>query len=166
MLKKALRYGGAGVAVIAIALVAVRMTAWWDGLLPPGDHRAVRFESLVLTSIPNQYLVCPPGLCAQAEAHKESPQFDRTVDDLRTAFEIVVLESDAVTKMAESDDTLDVVARTLIVRWPDWVTVRFIPLGEDRSTLAIYSRSVYGHLDFGANEERITDWLARLSAQP
>ena len=64
MLRKALRYGGGGVAVIVIALVALRMTAWWDGLIPPGDHRAVRFESLVLTSYPNQYLVCPPGLCA------------------------------------------------------------------------------------------------------
>ena len=166
MLKKALRYGGAGVAVIVIALVALRMTAWWDGLIPPGDHRAVRFESLVLTSNPNQYLVCPPGLCAKAKAHKESPQFDRTADDLRAAFENVILKSEAVTKMAESEDTLDVVARTPIVRWPDWVTVRFIPLGEDRSTLAIYSRSVYGRSDFGANEGRITDWLARLSAQP
>ncbi len=33
-------------------------------------------------------------------------------------------------------------------------------------TLAIYSRSVYGRSDFGANKRRITDWLARLSAQP
>ena len=56
--------------------------------------------------------------------------------------------------------------RTPIVRWPDWVTVRFIPLGEDQSTLAIYSRSVYGRKDFGTNERRITDWLARLSARP
>ncbi len=85
---------------------------------------------------------------------------------MRAAFENVILKSEAVTKMAESEDTLDVVARTPIIRWPDWVTVRFIPLGEDRSTLAIYSRSVYGRSDFGANEGRITDWLARLSAQP
>ncbi len=42
----------------------------------------------------------------------------------------------------------------------------FTALGKDRSTLAIYSRSVYGRSDFGANEGRITDWLARLSAQP
>ena len=39
MLRKALRYCVAGVAVIVMALVALRMTAWWDGLLPPGDHR-------------------------------------------------------------------------------------------------------------------------------
>ncbi len=166
MLRKALKYGVTGIAVIVMALVALRLTAWWDGLLPPGDHRAVRFETLVLTSKPNQYLVCPPDLCTEAKAHQESPQFDRTADDLRAAFETVVLGSEAVTKMAESEDTLDVVARTPFVRWPDWVTVRFIPLGENRSTLAIYSRSVYGRSDFGANKRRITNWLARLSAQP
>jgi len=103
MLRKALRYCVAGVAVIIMALVALRMTSWWDGLLPPGDHRAVRFETLVLTSKPNQYLVCPPDLCTEAKAHQESPQFDRTADDLRAAFETVVLGSEAVTKMAESD---------------------------------------------------------------
>ncbi len=166
MLSEALRYCVAGVAVIIMALVALRMTSWWDGLLPPGDHRAVRFKTLVLTSKPNQYLVCPPDLCAEAKAHQESPQFDCTTDDLRAAFETVVLGLEAVTKMAESEDTLDVVARTPFVRWPDWVTVRFIPLGENRSTLAIYSRSVYGRSDFGANKKRITNWLARLSAQP
>ena len=166
MLRKALRYCVAGVAVIVTALVALRMTAWWDGLLPPGDHRAVRFETLVLASKPNRYLVCPPDLCTAARAHRISPRFDRSADDLRAAFETVVLGSAAVTKMAESEDTIDVVVRTPVVRWPDWVTVRFIPLGENRSTLAIYSRSVYGGSDFGANERRITDWLARLSAQP
>jgi len=166
MLRKALKYGVAGVAVIVMALVALRLTAWWDGLLPPGDHRAVRFETLVLTSKRNQYLVCPPDLCTEAKAHRESPQFDRSADDLRAAFETVVLGSEAVTKMAESEDTLDVVARTPIVRWADWVTVRFIPLGENRSTLAIYSRSVYGRSDFGTNKRRIANWLARLSAQP
>ena len=133
---------------------------------PPSGHQAVRFETLVLTSKPNQYLVCPPDLCTEAKAHQESPQFDRTADDLRAAFETVVLGSEAVTKIAESEDTLDVVARTPFVRWPDWVTIRFIPLGENRSTLAIYSRSVYGSSDFGANKRRITNWLARLSAQP
>jgi len=165
MLINALMYVIAGVAVIITAVVALRMTEWWDGLLPPGDYRTVRFENLILTSKPNQYLVCPPDLCIEAEAHQESPQFNYTADDLRAAFETVVLGSKAVTKMAERAETLDVVARTPFVRWPDWVTVRFISLGENKSTLAIYSRSVYGSSDFGANKRRITNWLAKLSAQ-
>ena len=72
MLRNALTYGFAGVAFITTAIVALRMTAWWDHLLPPGDHRAVRFETLVLTSKPNQYLVCPPDLCTEAASGKPS----------------------------------------------------------------------------------------------
>ena len=56
----------------------------------------------------------------------------------------------------------DMVQRSKIVGFPDTVTVRFIPLGPDRSTLAIYSRSHYGRRDFGVNRERITDWLSKL----
>ena len=98
------------------ALVSVRMTAWWDSLHPPGDHRAVRFDSLVLTSNPNPYPVCPPDPCAEAIAHQESPQFDRAADHLRAAFESIVPGSEAVTEMVESEDIRDVFARTLIVR--------------------------------------------------
>ena len=166
MLKKSLKIGAAGVTIAALVLFAARLTPWWDDLLTPGDYRAVRFETLVLAAKPNQYLVCPPGLCAAAKAHRESPDFDRPVGELRAAFETIVQESAAVVRVSETAESFDLVVRTPIVRWPDWVTVRFIPLGEDQSTLAIYSRSVYGRKDFGTNERRITDWLARLSARP
>jgi uncharacterized protein (DUF1499 family) len=42
------------------------------------------------------------------------------------------------------------------------VTVEFIPLGPDQSSLAIYSRSRYGHYDFGHNRNRAETWLADL----
>jgi len=40
--------------------------------------------------------------------------------------------------------------------------VRVLPAGEGKSTLAIYSRAVYGRRDFGVNQARIEDWLSRL----
>ena len=165
-MRKALKLFIYGTVAIIMALVVLRLTPWWDGLLSPGEHRAVRFEILVLTSSSNQYLVCPIDLCTKAKAHKESPKFNRSAGELRAAFETILLGSEAVKKMAESKDTLDVVARTRFVRWPDWVTIRFIPLGKDRSPLAVYSRSVYGRSDLGANQSRITNWLVQLSAQP
>ena len=48
------------------------------------------------------------------------------------------------------------------MRYPDSITVRFLPLEEGRSTLAIYSRSHYGRSDFGVNKERVDGWLASL----
>ena len=54
------------------------------------------------------------------------------------------------------------IQRTALVRYPDSITVRFIALGNNRSTLAIYSRSHYGKSDFGVNEARIRSWLSAL----
>ncbi len=166
MLKKVLKVATAGVMAIIVVLGVARLTPWWNDLLTAGDYRAIGFETLVLTAKPNQYLVCPPSLCAAAQAHRESTILDRPVADLRSAFETLIHESAGVTQVADTADSLDLVARTPIVHWPDWVTVRFIGLGDGRSTLAVYSRSVYGRKDFGANERRITDWLAKISAPP
>jgi len=51
------------------------------------------------------------------------------------------------------------VERSRYFAFPDIMTVRFFKRGEDKSTLAIYSRSVYGRYDFGANRERVEKLL-------
>jgi uncharacterized protein (DUF1499 family) len=66
--------------------------------------------------------------------------------------------------LGESNDgwQFDYVQRTAYWRLPDIITVRFIETEHGRSTLAVYSRSVYGHSDLGANKARIEAWLAKL----
>ena len=130
-------------------------------LLPVGDVAAVDFAALKLTGKPNQYLVCPPGLCA-ARAHGESPVFDVSLEALRSHWDAVIAEQPRVARLAEAGDQVDYVQRTAMVRFPDLITVRFIALTPAQSTLAIYSRSIYGSSDFGVNRERIEAWLAAL----
>jgi hypothetical protein len=48
------------------------------------------------------------------------------------------------------------------MNYPDLVTVQVNPDGTDRATFIIWSRSVYGHGDFGVNRERVNSWLAVL----
>ena len=48
------------------------------------------------------------------------------------------------------------------MEFPDTIQVDFLSLGENRSTLAIYSRSKYGYSDLGTNRARIERWLSRL----
>jgi len=57
----------------------------------------------------------------------------------------------------------DLVQRSALFRFPDTVSIEVIPLGDSRSTLAIYSRSTYGYSDLGVNRKRIERWLARLA---
>jgi uncharacterized protein (DUF1499 family) len=48
------------------------------------------------------------------------------------------------------------------MRFPDTIVVRYLRLGENRSTLAIYSRSQLGRYDLGVNLARIERWLDKL----
>jgi uncharacterized protein (DUF1499 family) len=44
-------------------------------------------------------------------------------------------------------------------RFPDIIMVEFVPLGPERSSLAIFSRSRYGEFDFQKNRKRVERWL-------
>lgn len=54
------------------------------------------------------------------------------------------------------------VVRSAVLNFPDLVTVQINAAGADRSTLLIWSRSVYGRSDFGVNRDRTTAWLRAL----
>ena len=54
------------------------------------------------------------------------------------------------------------VVRSALLNFPDLVTVQVNANGTDRSTLVIWSRSVYGRSDFGVNRDRTNAWLAAL----
>jgi uncharacterized protein (DUF1499 family) len=54
------------------------------------------------------------------------------------------------------------VARSAVFNFPDLVAAQVNEAGADRSTLVLYSRSVYGYSDFGVNRQRLQGWLADL----
>jgi uncharacterized protein (DUF1499 family) len=56
----------------------------------------------------------------------------------------------------------EVVQRTALLGFPDWITFEALEVEGGKSTLALYSRSVYGWSDLGANKKRIDGWLAKL----
>ena len=131
-------------------------------LLPIGDVAAVDFATLELSGKPNQYLVCPPDFCA-AEAHGASPLFALSVEDLQSRWQAVIATQHRLVTLNVAYRQIDYVQRTAMVRFPDIITVRFIALAAGQSTLAIYSRSIYGAGDFGVNRARIAAWLVALA---
>jgi uncharacterized protein (DUF1499 family) len=54
------------------------------------------------------------------------------------------------------------VVRSAVLNFPDLVTVQVNQAGSNRSTLVIWSRSVYGRSDIGVNRQRTKAWLAAL----
>ena len=154
------------IAVVSLAVVAAVLLFTPLGerplsaLLSVGDFKAVDFADLELTEKPNQFLVCPPGMC-NAVPHANSPMFDISVDQLRQRWREVVAARPRVELLVADQERqqFDYVQRSARFRFPDIVTVRFISVSPSQSTLAIYSRSVYGKSDFGVNRQRIEAWL-------
>ena len=137
-------------------------------LFPVGEVAPVDFAALTPGDSPNRHLVCPPDFCAAAQPQAFSPVFEIPAADLRARWQAVVAARPRVRLLAESADGLqfDYVARTARFRFPDIVTVRFVALGPAQSTLAVYSRSIYGRSDLGANRARVESWLAALRQRP
>lgn len=124
------------------------------------------FKTLKLSWKPNQYLVTPPGWGAE-KPHRESPVFAREADDVYQAIKAAALGEPRVQLL--SDDParrkLELIQRTRIIRFPDFVSIEVAPLGEDKSAVLVYSRARFGVRDFGVNRRRIDRWLGLLGAR-
>ena len=140
--------------------LAVGRDAVWAALLGPGDRRAVAFETLEPPNRPNHYLLCPHDLCRWADA--ESPVFAVAVAEQRRAWDRL-LDREGVRRLRDEDGQIDVEMRTRWLRFPDLVTIRPVPVGAGGSAVAIYSRSLYGHSDFGVNAACVRSWLGALA---
>ena len=149
-----LAYGG-------LAL-AVGRDGVWETLFGPGDRSPVTFETLQPPDRPNRHLVCPPDLCRAADG--ESPVFPVSVEAQRAAWDRL-LDREGARRLPGPDGQIDVEVRTPWLRFPDLVTIRPIALAPGRSTVALYSRSLYGHSDLGVNAARLRAWLAALAAE-
>lgn len=126
-------------------------------------HEPIDFSKLTLGPKPNQFLVCRNDLC-KAKPHLVSPTYDFPVEALMKRWELMILKQIRI-ESGPIDTSLmqyDYIQRTALMRYPDSITVRFIALGDNRSTLVIYSRSHYGKSDLGVNEARIRAWLLAL----
>ena len=153
-----------GIAVAVAALILEGSTL--ESVFKVGDVPVVDFATLQRDSIPNQYLLCPATLCT-TQTDGAAPVFDMPVEKLQAAWDAMIAEQPRV-QVFRRDITnmqVDYVQRSRLLRFPDLVTVRFLPMDDAHATLAIYSRSVYGKGDFGVNRDRIEHWLAKLKAQ-
>jgi uncharacterized protein (DUF1499 family) len=152
------------VAILAAFFIAGPERIW--ALFGPADLGPVNFETLKRRSSPNDSLACPPGICT-AKSDVAPPVFAVSAPELKKAFAKAIATEPLVEQVALDEGGLTVryVQRTKIMRFPDTVVVRFIDLGDGRSTIALYSRSQLGEGDFGVNRARIERWLEKLEKE-
>ena len=155
-----------GMAAFGLA-VRIYMGREAENRLAPSE--AVNLSELYSPLPKAGFLFCPSGYCPAAEAIA-SPVFPMPWERLREYWtEVISGEKRVETIVADPDERRFVyIQHSPTFRFPDIVTVEFVQLGPNRSSIAIYSRSRYGHYDFGKNRKRVGKWLALLEkmAQP
>ncbi|WP_162937354.1 DUF1499 domain-containing protein [Indioceanicola profundi] len=123
------------------------------------------FSNFQLSWKPNQHLLAPAGATA-ASAHGEAPLFAVAPEKLRDAL-LAVVEGEPRTRIvSRSGDSMafTAVQQTALMRFPDFVSMEIRPV-DGGSMLLVYSRAVFGVRDFGVNQKRVEDWIARVRAR-
>lgn len=111
---------------------------------------------------PNTALAAPAGF--QPAPDVVTTAYRVTAPRLYAAIQAVAAAQPRTYQAAAYPDRLqaDWVVRSAVFNFPDLVTAQATPSGTDAATLVLYSRSVYGYGDFGANRRRVEAWLAAL----
>lgn len=124
----------------------------------------LNFETLRKTTKPNRWLAASAQLLQQSEADAPAPLINSKPEAVLAAVQ-KLLESDpsaSEVKFDENTHQLSYVAKIFVFK--DDVDLKLIPLGDDSTELAIYSRSRVGYSDFGVNQKRVEKLVADLKA--
>ena len=127
----------------------------------------IDFSTFRLGWRPNQFFAAPADFQSAAKPMVVVPVYPVPVDALEAAFRAVALTYPRVNIVSEDSARrqIDVVQRSAVFKFPDTITVQFVPQGEADSSLVIYSRASVGIGDMGVNKKRVLAWLAALGAR-
>jgi uncharacterized protein (DUF1499 family) len=154
-----------GSLAIAASVLALRLY-----MTRPAEDQLLADERVAIATLQsplpgNAALACPTGYCAAAEAIP-SPAFVVSWEKLREDWAEIIGQTPRAIAVASDPEQrrYSVVQHSLVFGFPDIVTFEFVPLGPDRSSIAVYSRARYGRSDFGVNRRRVLTWLGQLQA--
>lgn len=131
------------------------------GLPPPAP---IDFAVLERPASPNTALAAPQDLVPGAPDIVLA-DFAVPARRLRDALVVAAAMQPRVYPHASTGTQDHFVARSARLNFPDLITAQVFPRDAQSSTLVLYSRSVYGRSDFGANRARLETWLAALANQ-
>ena len=123
----------------------------------------MEITAIVRPASPNTALAGPSGFTPAPDI--ETPSYKVPPARLYAAIRAVAAAQERTSPAANYDERRQAhyVVRSAVLNFPDLVTVAVSGPTDGPSTLVLYSRSVYGHSDFGANRKRVEAWLAALS---
>ena len=131
------------------------------------DIGRVNWSTLTRHETPNDALVCPANHCPNAKPDAEPKIYPIAPAELLARLRRIALAEPDTTELycgTDCDRTARILQHTRLMRFPDTIDIEILPVADNQSTLAIYSRSLIGRGDLGVNRARIERWLAKLDA--
>ena len=159
--------------LVGIAVFAIDRDGFWQRLAGSPDLGSADFASLATPGSPNQAYASPEGFSPGRPPDIATAQYALPAGELRSRMIEAIAALAAASGWHEHAGRVDgdddparlrYVVHTPLMRYPDTVEIVFIPLGSDRSTVAMLSRSKLGQGDMGTNRRRVEQWLALLDA--
>ena len=114
-------------------------------------------------SSPNCFRVAPEG-STDERIDEIAPIYGDRAIVLAQAFHDFALTQRATQHVAglPTGQHMTYVQRSERLKVPDYVSVKFVDLADNTSTVVLYSRSRYGYGDLGVNEARVRAWISAL----
>jgi uncharacterized protein (DUF1499 family) len=134
----------------------------WSLIFGNPDLGAVDFRTLVRRTRPNDALICPRDHCPNAVPEREPPAWPVAARQIRTTVSAVAGAEPGTTLLEDRGAALRFLVRSRLFRFPDTVNVEIISRPGGETTVALYSRSLIGRTDFGANRRRLERWLTEV----
>ncbi len=154
--------------IIAVFVVGLVLLGYLISFLiatAPHDPDVWHQDPLIATTseTPNSFRMAPSG-STQERIDAIAPVYSENVFVLAEAFHEFALQQRATVPIAGLPPELMMtyVQRTEKLKLPDYISVKFIDLGDGTSSIAVYSRSRYGYADLGVNRARVERWVKTL----
>lgn len=143
-----------------VILVAIFAAAWIRFSPNPAGEWAVDPLVSGAPHLPNGWLLRPEGGDAAA------PVYKMPAAELAQKIDAIALKTPRTRRIAGDPEKgeMTYITRSFFWGFPDFTSVKVIPLGDNASTFAAFARARFGRSDFGVNKARLEDWLARLGS--
>ena len=135
-----------------------------EDIFGSGELEVVNFETIAIEPGGDHFLACPVDYCQMANPDQVSLVYPITVNALRNRL-LDYIDSQLRVDIKTMDIPnlqFDFLAYQGTNPFPDVVTIQLYDLGGNRSSIAVYSRTLKGESDVGANRARVLRLLQAL----
>ena len=117
------------------------------------------FAALTPPRQPRWFLALPDGFESNATPHIRTDSMPGEPADLLARFKTIALDAPRTRLRREAGLQIELEQKSAVFGFTDRITVEAVEVRPGQVALAVFSRALLGHYDFGVNRKRVTALL-------